>query len=54
MKYAMEQYYKKSTTISEDRKKKSYLEPPVLVICPHPPLKPSFFLGCTTICSYIN
>ena len=43
MKNAIKQFQRKPITLAEERRKKPKLEPPVLVICPDPPLKPSFF-----------
>ena len=46
MKNAMEQYHEKRTTIAQRKRNQSELEPPVLVVCPYPPLKLSFLEGC--------
>ena len=49
MKDAWNQYTKKSTTFAEAQINKTKLDAPVLVLCPDPPYKPSFFKGCKTI-----
>ena len=49
MKDAWQQYTKKSTTLAERRMNKPKLDAPVLILCPDPPFKPSFFKGCRTI-----
>ena len=49
MKKAMEQFNKKSTTVAQETKYEEELEPPILVVCPDPPLKRSFFEGCRAI-----
>ena len=43
MQPALEQYQKKSTTIAQKRENVAQLETPVLVLCPDPPFKKSFF-----------
>ena len=43
MKTAIEQFTKGSTTISLTSKNLSQLEPPIFILCPDPPFKPSFF-----------
>ena len=43
MKTAIEQFSKGSTTISQTPKDLSKLEPPIFILCPDPPFKPSFF-----------
>ena len=43
MRTAIEQFTKGSTTISQTPKKLSKIEPPILMFCPDPPFKPSFF-----------
>ena len=43
MKTAIEQFTKGSTTISLTSKDLSQLEPPIFILCPDPPFKPSFF-----------
>ena len=49
MKDAVEQFNKKSTTFAQETRNESQLEPPILVACPDPPLKPSFFKSCRPI-----
>ena len=43
MKTAIEQFTKGSTTISQTTKDLPKLEPPIYILCPDPPFKPSFF-----------
>ena len=43
MKTAIEQFTKGSTTISQTPKKLSKLKPPILMFCPDPSFKASFF-----------
>ena len=43
MKTAIEQVTKGSTTMSQTPKDLSKLEPPIFILCPDPPFKPSFF-----------
>ena len=43
MKHALEQYKKGSTTIVKRQEFMENLEPPILIVCPEPPFKPSFF-----------
>ena len=43
MEPALQTYGKKSTTISQKRENINQPEPPVLVLCPDPPFKKSFF-----------
>ena len=40
---ALNQYGKKDKTIAQKREDVTQPEPPVLVLCPHPPFKKSFF-----------
>ena len=43
MEPALGQYEKKSTTIAQKRENLTQIEMPVLVLCPDPPFKKSFF-----------
>ena len=43
MKTAIEQFTKGSTTISQSPTDLSKLDPPIFILCPDPPFKPSFF-----------
>ena len=43
MRTAMEQFTKGSATISQISKTLDKLEPPIFILCPDPPFKPSFF-----------
>ena len=52
MKDAWNQYTKKSTTFAEAQINKTKMDAPVLVLCPDPPYKPSFFKGCKSIHQY--
>ena len=49
MKDAWQQYIKRSTTFAETQIDKPKMDPPVLILCPDPPYKPSFFKSCITI-----
>ena len=40
---AVDQYYEEKTTVAQTRINTSYLDPPVIVLCPDPPFKASFF-----------
>ena len=43
MQYALEQYNEKRTTMAESMKQAKQLDYPILVFCPEPGFKPSFF-----------
>ena len=43
MRTAMEQFTKGSSSISQISKTLDKLEPPIFILCPDPPFKPSFF-----------
>ena len=43
MQYALEQYNEKRTTMAESIKQVDKLDYPILVFCPEPGFKPSFF-----------
>ena len=43
MQTAVDQYYEEKTTVAQTRINTSNLDPPVIVACPDPPFKTSFF-----------
>ena len=45
---ALSQYYEKRTTMAESIKQVNQLDYPVLIFCPEPGFKPSFFEGFKT------